>query len=288
MAFERVNANDLRLGLFIKIVGSWFSHPFPTNTFKIKTEKDLATLRSLRNVKILHDPGRSDPLPQESQNEEAEGQHILALSTIENATPENTEQGHIDLAQQDEREKAFQHRRDQLVEAEQGYQKVLDENKVLMREITCGYVKGMRKAEELMNVLGDILSNDGSLVSLMNLMGNHEIGDEFYFHSLNTAILSMVVARELNLPPDDAHMIGMAALFHDIGEVSDDGEVHYKSGPLTQQQKQIHQRHPQLGKRMLEKGFNFPGPSLDAIYQHHERMNGTGYPHRLTSDFIHQ
>ncbi|RMH02980.1 MAG: DUF3391 domain-containing protein, partial [Nitrospirae bacterium] len=61
MAFQRVNAKDLRLGLFIKISGSWFSHPFPTNTFKIKTERELAILRSLRNIKILYDPARSDP-----------------------------------------------------------------------------------------------------------------------------------------------------------------------------------------------------------------------------------
>jgi len=146
----------------------------------------------------------------------------------------------------------------------------------------------MRKAEQLMNALADILGNDGSLVALMNLMGNHEIGDEFYYHSLNTAILSMVVARELGLPEEHAHMVGMAALFHDIGEVADDGEVRYKGGKLTQQQQQALQRHPFLGKRVLEKGFNFPGPSLEAIYQHHERMNGTGYPHRLNGDAIHK
>lgn len=287
MAFERVNANDLRLGLYIKLVGSWFSHPFPTNTFKIKTEKDLETLRSLRNVKILYDFDRSDPPPTTHVEPEPEEPQV----NIERSDDDPGNDPAEDLAmiqEKEERKQAFAHRRNQLLEAEQAYQEVLDENKVLMREVTCGYVKGMRKAEELMNVLGDILSNDGSLVALMNLMGNNEIGDEFYYHSLNTAILSMVVARDLNLAPDDAHMVGMAALFHDIGEVSDDGEIQYKGGRLTQQQQLAHQRHPQLGKRMLEKGFSFPGPSLDAIYQHHERMNGTGYPHKLSAGQIHK
>lgn len=286
MAFERVNANDLRIGLYIKLVGSWFNHPFPTNTFKIKTEKDLATLRSLRNIKILFDPDRSDLQEVEPDEIEPEQPRVHVSAPIE-ATEEPVENPET-LEEQEERKKAYEHRRNQLIEAEQSYQEVLEENKVLMREVTCGYVKGMRKAEQLMNVLGDILGNDGSLVALMNLMGNHEIGDEFYFHSLNTAILSMVVARELELPQDDAHMVGMAALFHDIGEVSDDGEVQFKGGQLTQKQKLAHQRHPQLGKRMLEKGFNFPPPSLEAIYQHHERMNGSGYPHRLTADAIHK
>ena len=283
MAFERANANDLRIGLFIKLVGSWFSHPFPTNTFKIKTEKDLATLRSLRNIKILYDPGRSDPPLTEDVEEEPDQAPIQS-----EAAHEEPEIDPVELEAQQEREKAYEHRRNQLIEAEESYQEVFEENKVLMREVTCGYVKGMRKAEQLMSALSDILGNDGSLVALMNLMGNHEIGDEFYYHSLNTAILSMVVARELDLPEDEAHMVGMGALFHDIGEISDDGEVRYKGGKLTQQQLQAHQRHPQLGKRMLEKGFNFPGPSLDAIYQHHERLNGTGYPHRLNGNAIHK
>ncbi len=287
MAFERVNANDLRLGLYIKLVGSWFSHPFPTNTFKVKTEKDLATLRSLRNVKILYDPGRSDPSPNNLAKGEPEEPPVCLEPSLEDPMDEPAEDPAI-IQELEERKLAFEHRRNQLLEAEQSYQEVLEENKVLMREVTCGYVKGMRKAEELMNVLGDILGNDGSLVALMNLMGNNEIGDEFYYHSLNTAILSMVVARELELAPDDAHMVGMAALFHDIGEVTDDGEVQYKGGRLTQQQQLAHQRHPQLGKRMLEKGFNFPAPSLEAIYQHHERMNGSGYPQKLTADRIHR
>ncbi len=283
MAFERANANDLRIGLYIKIVGSWFNHPFPTNTFKIKTDKDLTTLRSLRNVKILYDSARSDPLPEQAVEPEPEEPLVLTQPPLEAPVEDQAA-----VEEQEKRKQAYEHRRNQLIEAEQAYHEVLEENKVLMREVTCGYVKGMRKAEQLMTVLGDILGNDGSLVALMNLMGNHEIGDEFYYHSLNTAILSMVVARELELPQDDAHMVGMAALFHDIGEVSDEGAVQYKGGKLTQKQQQAMQRHPYLGKRMLEKGFNFPGPSLEAIYQHHERMNGTGYPNRLTADAIHQ
>ncbi len=275
MAFERTNANDLRLGIFVKIVGSWFSHPFPTNTFKIKTQKDLTTLRSLRNVKILHDPGLSDPPPDVPLEPEPEEPQVHIQPSLENCAILK-------------REKAYEQRRNQLIETEQAYQEVLDKNKVLIREVTCGYVMGMRKAEELMKDLGDILGNDGSLVGLMNLMGNTEIGDEFYYHSLNTAILSMVVARELGLPPDDVHTIGMAALFHDIGEVADEGKVDYKVWPLSQKQLLMHQRHSQLGKRMLEKGFDFPRAGLEAISQHHERMNGTGYPNQLRTDAIHK
>ncbi|MFB3062135.1 MAG: DUF3391 domain-containing protein [Candidatus Binatia bacterium] len=60
MAFRPLKAEDLRVGLYVKLVGSWFKHPFSSNTFKIQTEKELATLQALRNYKILYDPDRSD------------------------------------------------------------------------------------------------------------------------------------------------------------------------------------------------------------------------------------
>jgi len=63
MPFLPATKDELRVGLFIKIVGNWFSHPFSKNSFKITNEKDLATLRSLQKLKILYDPEQSDPLP---------------------------------------------------------------------------------------------------------------------------------------------------------------------------------------------------------------------------------
>ncbi|MEC4673123.1 MAG: HD domain-containing phosphohydrolase, partial [Nitrospirota bacterium] len=284
MSFQRANASDLRMGLYIKLAGSWFQHPFPTNTFKIKTDKELATIRSLRNIKIFFDPDKSDPTP-EANVPAADVQHPA------NLPPLLEEDGCFEVeeisAEREQRIATAKQRRQCLVEAEQSYQEVLDENKMLMREVSCGYVKGMRKAEKLMTVLTDILGNDGSLVALMNLMGNHEVGDESYYHSLNTAILSMVVARDLELSQTDSHMIGLAALFHDIGQTTDEGDVHAKGTHLSEKQQHTLRRHPHIGKRMLEKGFSFPKPSLDAIFQHHERLNGTGYPQGLRNEAIH-
>jgi len=52
MAFHSATREDLRIGLYVKLVGNWFAHPFSKSSFKIKEEKDLATLRALRNYKI--------------------------------------------------------------------------------------------------------------------------------------------------------------------------------------------------------------------------------------------
>jgi HD-GYP domain-containing protein (c-di-GMP phosphodiesterase class II) len=288
MAFERANSKDLRIGLYIKLVGSWFNHPFPTNTFKIKADKELTILRSLRNIKIFFDPDRSDPdLNQPSENQEPEDWNLgnedhNALLNEEATQPETIDE------EKHQRMEAFEQRRDQLIQAEQTYSEILIENKQLMREVTGGYVKGMRKAERLLGLLGTILGNDGSLLALMNLSGANEIGDEYFYHSLNTAILSMVVARELGLTEDEIQMVGMGAMFHDVGETSVEKTTSSPKGSSSGTKDDSHKHHPIAGKRMIEKGFGVPAPSLTIILQHHERLNGSGYPQKLKGDAIHQ
>jgi len=150
-----------------------------------------------------------------------------------------------------------------------------------------GYVKGVRKAEQLVTTLADLLEGDGILVALMNLLGSNEMGNEFYYHSLNVAMLSMIIGHEFDLPPDTIKAIGMGGLFHDIGELDEQGKFLRKVGNLTQAERRAFRRHPETGRKMLERGFGFPASSLDAISQHHERLNGTGYPRGLKDHALH-
>jgi len=282
MAFVPAHANDLRIGLYIKIVGSWFSHPFSGNTFKIKSQKELNTLHSLRNIKILHDPDLSDPDPTLSTTPEEEGDKAIQDQPSPSIPQTQADPPDEAAVLREVRVQAFKHRRQKLIEAEQSYQQVVTENKALMGEVARGYIRGMRKAEAMIDGLSSILGDDGTLVALMNLGGNMEAGNDSYYHSLNTAILSMVVARELELSKDAIHMIGLAGLFHDLGETAS-----MKSEPPHTQLQAI-RKHPEMSKTMVETGFSFPEPSLVAIHQHHERLNGSGYPQGLKDDAIHQ
>ncbi|MEC4674692.1 MAG: DUF3391 domain-containing protein, partial [Nitrospirota bacterium] len=286
MSYCNATREDLRIGLFIKIVGSWFSHPFSTNSFKVTSQKDLATLRSLRNVKILYDLEQSDPAP---------SSEVEDTKNIEQTVPaESTPPSHPDTQNTDgstthplgSRKQAYAERREKLKEAEKVYNEVLKQNKTSLREVSAGYAMGVQKAEELVSVLGEILQK-GSLVSLMDLMGSSEISDEFHCHSLNVAMLAMVIGQGLELPQEVLSMIGMGGLFHDIGEREEVGQWASKGGKRNQAEQQLRRQHPVKGRKKLEKGFGIPEPSLQAIAQHHERINGTGYPVGLKGESIH-
>lgn len=285
MAFRPLKAEDLRVGLYVKLVGSWFKHPFSANTFKIQTEKELATLQALRNFRIQYDPDRSNlsALSEARQEESEISSESPPSPPLESQPQEPDPASHQSLA----RREAYEQHRKKLIEAEKAYQEVLRENKAIIHEVKVGYVKGVRKAEQLVTTLADLLEGDGILVALMNLLGSEETGNEFYYHSLNVAMLSMIIGHEFDLSPDMIKDIGMGALFHDLGELDEKGKFLRKVGNLTPTERRAFRRHPESGRKMLERGFGIPASSLDAISQHHERLNGTGYPRGLKDQALH-
>jgi len=285
MAFRPLKAEDLCIGLYVKLVGSWFKHPFSSNTFKIQTEKELATLQALRNFRIQYDPDQSDlsALSEAPQEESEISSKLPPSPPLESQPQEPDPASQESLTQRD----AYEQRRKKLIEAEKAYQEVLRENKTIIHEVKVGYVKGVRKAEQLVMTLANLLEGDGILVALMNLMGSEEMGNEFYYHSLNVAMLSMIIGHEFDLSPDMIKDIGFGALFHDIGELDEQGKFLRKVGNLTQAERRAFRRHPESGRKMLERGFGIPASSLDVISQHHERLNGTGYPRELKDQAIH-
>jgi len=286
MPFQNATREDLRIGSYIKIDGSWFSHPFSKNAFKISSQKELTTLRSLRNINILYDPTQSDPLP----SAEIEADDLVRETNLLESNPAynpNTDQTDADTEHlRVSRQLVFTQRREKLKEAEKVYNNVLKQNKTSLREVTAGYAMGVRKAEELVSDLGDILQK-GTLVSLLDLMGTSDINDEFHCHSLNVAMLSMIIGQGLQLSQEMISMLGIGALFHDIGELEEVGQWIPKTGKKNQSEQQFMRQHPLKGKTKLEKGFGIPEPSLQAIAQHHERLNGSGYPLGLKEGSIH-
>ena len=86
MPYLNATREDLRIGLYIKIIGSWFSHPFATNNFKIASQKDLATIQSLRNVQIMFDPEQSDPLSSSVVKDNTQSMTATTAETLSDST----------------------------------------------------------------------------------------------------------------------------------------------------------------------------------------------------------
>jgi PAS domain S-box-containing protein/putative nucleotidyltransferase with HDIG domain len=104
-------------------------------------------------------------------------------------------------------------------------------------------------------------------------------------HQRRVAQLSAAIARSLGLPADDILGIYVAALVHDIGKVRVPAEILSKPGKLTKLERMMLQEHAQNGYEII-RHVDFPWPVAEMVLQHHERLDGSGYPKGLKAEAI--
>jgi PAS domain S-box-containing protein/putative nucleotidyltransferase with HDIG domain len=104
-------------------------------------------------------------------------------------------------------------------------------------------------------------------------------------HQKRVAQLAFAISGEIGLPKDNTEAVRMAAVIHDIGKIHVPAEILSKPGKLSENEFRLIKLHPQAGFDIL-KNIEFPWPIAKIVLQHHERMNGSGYPSGLSGGAI--
>jgi len=104
-------------------------------------------------------------------------------------------------------------------------------------------------------------------------------------HQGRVADLTVAISKEMGLSKDQTESIRMAGLIHDLGKINIPAEILSKPGELSELEYKIIQTHPQVGFDLLKK-IEFPWPIAGMVHQHHEKMDGSGYPQGLIGDDI--
>jgi putative nucleotidyltransferase with HDIG domain len=146
----------------------------------------------------------------------------------------------------------------------------ITERKRAQEELQKSYVQLRRTLEGTVNVL----------VSAIEMRDPYTAG-----HQRRVTHLACAIAREMGLPKERIEGLRMAGLIHDIGKISVPAEVLSKPGPLNDLEYGLIKNHPQVGHDVL-KGIDFPWPVAQIVLQHHERMDGSGYPQGLSGKEI--
>lgn len=302
MPFVPIKRDVIRLGHFVKIEGSWFSHPFPTNSFKIKTYEELNTLRELTNVQLFFDPDRSDlespsgeppvsPLTGTLEVRESAGHSDFSVGPASFPSPEVMAVDESFPVEEDEspapdpisrkvaQHQAFQAYQDELQHVNQQFQEVIKEGKQMIQDVVSGRPRGVRTAQKIIDNLLDILGQHQQSRALLNLMGSDDQHEEFFLHALNVCSLSLLIAHELDLKREEKEKLALGALFHDIGELKFPAEKLLLRGSMSPKERKLFlSTHPKHGVELVQKLPLFPYEALEIIQQHHERLNGSGYP----------
>ena len=131
------------------------------------------------------------------------------------------------------------------------------------------------------NIIEEILNNKDGILSIVDL----KIFDEYtYYHSVNVAVLSIVMGVGLKLSDEDLRYLGLGAILHDFGKCFIDKNILNKNGKLTDAEFEIMKSHPRAGYDFLVDRLNLSAHSSMCILQHHTKWDGTGYPFKLNGD----
>jgi putative nucleotidyltransferase with HDIG domain len=104
-------------------------------------------------------------------------------------------------------------------------------------------------------------------------------------HQKRVALLASEIGRVMGLPDDLQKGVYLAAIIHDIGKIQIPGEILSKPGEISPVERGLIQRHPEIGAQILED-IDVPWPVAKIVHQHHERLDGSGYPRNLSGDDI--
>jgi putative two-component system response regulator len=104
-------------------------------------------------------------------------------------------------------------------------------------------------------------------------------------HQKRVADLACAIARDMQLSEDEIYGLHMASVIHDLGKITVPAEILSKPGQLSELEYELIKSHVQAGYDIL-KQIDFPWPLADIILQHHERMDGSGYPNGLQQEQI--
>lgn len=268
-----VPVEQLCVGLYVHLDISWLDHSFALNSFKIKNEQEILALRQLGLKTIRVNPSKSDcrPLPPPSAN--------APVAEVALPTPEELEK----IKEKRARIDRLLNERNAIAECEKELLKAAGTLKNITKNLFARPQESVRQAEELVQQMLESLLVDKDIA--IHLMNDKIAGEEAYYHSLNVTVLTMMLAKELAFSADDIKLMGMGCLFHDIGKMEIPDRIVNKTFELTRAEQNLLRQHVFYGHQIAEK-LHLPKQVLDIINQHHEYMDGSGYPGALPGDKI--
>jgi putative nucleotidyltransferase with HDIG domain len=162
---------------------------------------------------------------------------------------------------------------DAIAGAEQLFERALEEGRIYEEDL-----------KQSFQPLVENFRAERDVVSLLLMLNSQD--DYTYQHSVQVGMLSYYIARWIGWSEEETVRAGKAGFLHDIGKCKIADAILNKPGKLSQEEYAIIQNHPQFGYDILQNSFDDPDIALAAL-QHHERMDGKGYPQGLTRENIH-
>jgi cyclic di-GMP phosphodiesterase len=267
---KKIKARNLQLGMHLhELCGSWMTHPFWRSKFTLTDAEDIRRILDSGITEVWIDIAKGLDLSGNTM-EEAEGSVTEMLMKAEIAAGGEARKP---ASMSEELQRAA-------MICAKARQAVVS----MFREVRMGKAISAEDAGELVEeISSSVMRNPGALISLARI----KTADDYtYMHSVAVCALMVSLARQLELDEQDVREAGMAGLMHDLGKAMMPKDVLNKPGKLTDDEFRIIKSHPVEGHRLLVEGKTASDIVLDVCLHHHEKVDGSGYPDRITGDSI--
>lgn len=274
--YKIIPIEQVKIGMYVKLDLSWFSHSFPTNAFKITKQTEIVELYRLKIQQIRYDPLKSDLSEQENNEEspknaspEVVNDEVEVFSSLADAKRARLER----LKQQ----------RDEIARCKEKFVNASNVVKGIDENIRRSPAETIDEANKLVESVVETLLSEND--TIMHLMQPGQGSEDVYFHTLNVSVLAMMIAKNLDCSDEVIKQCGMAGLFHDIGKLEIPPSILRKTTKLTKSEQSFLDLHPEYGRKISLK-VGLPDDIIEAISNHHELLDGSGFPKKLKGDEI--
>lgn len=156
-------------------------------------------------------------------------------------------------------------------------------NKRLKSKVMSKYVNNLKNITDA--IIEDILNSHHLMVNVIDI--KHASTYE-YEHALNVAVLSLIIGIELRFNKHELFTLFTGAILHDLGKVFIDPKIIEKGNLRSEEEKDLYKTHPLEGYNYLKDNRGFSAASKIVTLQHHEHMDGSGYPEGINHYAIHK
>lgn len=256
-----IKNDELRVGVFVWIDRSWSDHPFLSNKFRILDDKVLAQVKALGPKDIYWIPSKSTVRPI------AAVKHREPPETPPDANREHQENQLRIKNEQVEKQRAL------FVKAKTERSKALNSTHDALLKLRDHPRQAGASMRDFAGSVTTSISQGDSLLMLLN----DQEGQGLQHHALNCMTLSTLIAKSLNLPPQVISEVALGALAHDVGETLIPKHI-LQSGTRNRAEENLYRDHCRLGVKLAETSGVFSEAALSAVRDHHELLDGSGFP----------
>lgn len=277
MSALKIKPEQVKLGYAIKLPSGWMKHPFLSSNMVIENQQQLHIIKNLGLEYVYFYPEKSKQITEQITE-------ISASEEIEFNSKMSEAQARMLDEKMRRIEQAKAHRRD-IQKTEKAFNHSLNQVRDLMKQVSSRPLNAITEASQLIGQLVDTIVNAESLILHLISSGNKD-QETLYYHVLNVSIVSMMLARNLGFSAEDIKITGIGALFHDIGKLKIPSQILRKTTPLTAPEQNLLKLHTKYGTDLVGLADTFPLEAWPIIEQHHEYLDGTGYPKGLRDEQI--